>query len=63
MIVPTKAGSVTEDSEVYQEDARRDACNDGDETSFAQSVQFKSGTTNFSTESLELDQGVLPRCE
>ena len=58
------------DTEVYHtfkfghlEDVRRDACSVGDETGFAPSVQLKNETFDFITDSFELDQGVLPRCE
>ena len=74
MIVPTGAGSFAKDmitdSEVYhmlnvghQEDARRDACNVGHWTDFALSMQDNNQALDFFTESLELDRGVLPRCE
>ena len=74
LIVPTEAGSVAEDmivdTEVYHllrfghmKDVRRDVCNVGNETGFSPSVQFNSETSNSVAESLELDQGVLPRCE
>ena len=45
----------------HQEDVRRHACNVGDETGFAPSVQLNNETSNFLTEFSELDQGVLPR--
>ena len=67
--MPTAAGNVAEDMITdthvhhslkfgHQEDARRDACNVGDE-----SVQLNNETLDFFTESLEQDRGVLPRCE
>ena len=61
LIVLTGAGIFAEDT-VYHimkfghQDARWDMCNVGDETGFAPSLQLP-------TESLELDQCVLPRCE
>ena len=72
--VPIEAGSVVEnmttDTEVYhtlkfghQEDVRRGACNVGDETGFAASVQLNNEPLNSLTDSLELDQSVLPRGE
>ena len=72
--MPTGAGNVAEDmitdTEVYhtlkfghQVDVRRDACNVGDETDFAPSAQLNNETSEFITDSLELDQCVLPRCE
>ena len=74
LLVLTEAGSVAEDmiigTDVYhllnfgqQKDGRLDVCNVGDKTGFSPSVQFNNGTSNSFTESLELDQGVLPRCE
>ena len=73
-IAPTGTGNVVEDmitdTEVnhmlkfgHQEDVRRDACNVGDETGFAPSVQLNNETLDFFTGSFEQDQGVLPRCE
>ena len=74
LIVPTGAGSVAEDmitdTEVFhklkfghREDVRRGACNVGDETGLAPSVQLNNETLDFLAESPELDQGVLPLCE
>ena len=71
-IVPTGASSVAEDmitdTDVFhtlkfghQGDARRGACNVVDRTGFAPRVQLNSDTSDFLTESLELDRGVLPR--
>ena len=71
LLVPTAAGNaagdMTTDTEVYhtlkfghQEDVRRDACNVGDETDFAPSVQLNNETLDFVTDSFEQDQGVLP---
>ena len=58
---------MTTDTEVHhtlkfghQEDVRRDACNVGDETDFAPSVQLNDETLDFVTDSFEQDQGVLP---
>ena len=73
-IVPTGAGNAAEDmttdTEVYHtlefgypEDVRRGACKVGDETGFAPIVQLNNETLDFITDSFELDQGVLPRCE
>ena len=45
----------------HQEDVRRRACNVGDETGFAPSVQRNNETSNFVTEFAVLDQGVTPR--
>ena len=45
----------------HQEDVPRYACNVGGETGFPPSVQLNNETSDFFTESLELDQGVLPR--
>ena len=74
LIVPTEAGSVAEDMIIdtgfhhllkfgHQKDVLRDVCNVGDETSFAPIVQLNSDTSNSFAEPLELDQGVLSRCE
>ena len=64
------AEDMTTDTEVYhtltfghQEDVRRGACNVGDETGFAPSVQLNNEPLNSLTDSLELDQSVLPRGE
>ena len=67
------AGSVAEDMIIdteaflmlkfgHQEDVRRYACNVGDKTDFAASGQLNNEPLDFLSESLELDQGVLPRC-
>ena len=72
--MPNGAGNVAEDmitgTEVnhtwkfgYQQDVRRDACNVGDETSFAPIVQFNDETLDFFTHFLELYQSGWPRCE
>ena len=74
LFVPNGAGNVAEDmitdTEVnhtwkfgYQQDVRRDACNVGDETGFAPTVQLNNETLDFLTDFLELDQSGLPRCE
>ena len=74
MIVLTRAGSSAEatitDTEVYhawkfghQEEVRRDACNVGDRRGVASSAQHNNEALDSLTESLELDQGVLPQCK
>ena len=74
LLMPIGVGNAAEDmstdTEVYhtlkcghQEDVRRGACNVGDETGFAPSVELNSETLDFITDSFEQDQSVLPRCE
>ena len=72
MIALTGAGSFAEatitDTEVKhtwkfgrQEEVRRDACNIGDKRGVASSAQHNNEALESLTESLELDQGVLPQ--
>ena len=64
--MPTGVGKVVGDmtTEVYHTlKFGGGACNVGDETGFAPSVQVNDETSDFVTDSFEQDQSVLARCE